>query len=142
VSWPRPTTPQSNVEVFRRAVEAYNRRDVEAFLEEFDPAVEWRALTQVMFGGESTVYRGHEGVREFMREVDEALAEVQVEYSEMHDLGERIVVIGRLRARGRASGAETESAIGWVVEFKGDRVVRMRDYLDPKEALEVAGLRE
>jgi hypothetical protein len=36
--------PRENVEVFRRAVEAYNRRDVDAFLEEFDPSVEWRSL--------------------------------------------------------------------------------------------------
>ncbi|HZA89991.1 MAG TPA: nuclear transport factor 2 family protein [Solirubrobacterales bacterium] len=86
------------------------------------------------------MHRGHEGIREFMREVDEALAEVQVEYSEIRDLGGRIVVIGRLRARGKVSGAETESPIGWVVEFQNGKVTRMRDYLDPKEALEAAGL--
>lgn len=88
------------------------------------------------------MYRGHEGIREFMREVDEALSEVQIELLEIRDLGERIVVIGRLRARGKASGAETESSIGWVVEFKDGRVTRMRDYLDPKAALGAAGLQE
>jgi hypothetical protein len=41
---------RANIEAFRRAIEAYNRRDVDAFLVEFDPAVEWRPLTQVMFG--------------------------------------------------------------------------------------------
>ena len=112
---------QENVEAFTRAVEAYNRRDVDAFIAVFDPAVEWRPLTQVVFGEQSTVYRGHEGVRKFMREVDEALSEVQIEDLDIKDLGERIVVIGHLRARGRASGAETESPIGWVVEFTGGR---------------------
>jgi ketosteroid isomerase-like protein len=76
-----------------------------------------------------------------MREVDEALAGVHVDCLEIRDLGERIVVIGRLRARGRASGAATESPIGWVVEFKNGKVTWMRDYLDPKEALAAAGLR-
>jgi uncharacterized protein len=133
---------QENVEVFQRAVEAYNRGDVDAFLEAFDPGLEWHPLIQVMFGGESRVYRGHEGIREFMREVDEALAEVQIQSVEIRDLGERLVVTARLRARGRASGAETASPIGWVAEFKDGRVTRMRDYLDPKEALEAAGLSE
>jgi ketosteroid isomerase-like protein len=133
---------QENVEAFRRGVEAYNRRDVGAFLELFEPGVEWHPLTQVMFGEEATVYRGHEGIRQFMREVDEALAEVQIEQLEIRDLGERLVVSGRLRARGRASGAETESPISWVVEFENSKVIRMRDYLDLKDALEAAGLSE
>jgi ketosteroid isomerase-like protein len=75
-----------------------------------------------------------------MRDVDEALAEVRIECSKIHDLGDRIVVVGRLRARGRASGAETESPIAWVVDFKDGKATRMRDYLDPNEALEAAGL--
>jgi ketosteroid isomerase-like protein len=74
-----------------------------------------------------------------MREVDEAFADVRVEFLEARDLGEHIVVVGHLRARGRASGAETDSPIAWVVEFANGRVVRMRDYLDPGEALEAAG---
>jgi ketosteroid isomerase-like protein len=130
---------RENVAAFKRALDAYNRRDVEAFVTEFDPAAEWQSLNLVMFGRESTVYRGHDGIRGFMREVDEAFADVRVEFLEARDLGEHIVVVGHLRARGRASGAETDSPIAWVVEFANGRVVRMRDYLDPGEALEAAG---
>jgi ketosteroid isomerase-like protein len=131
-----------HVEAFNRAVAAYNRRDIDAFVEAFDPEVEWHSLTQTMFGGEQSVYRGHRGIREGVQDMDEALAELQVECSEIQDLGERIVVIGRVRGRGRASGAQIESPINWVVEFGGGRVTRMRDYLDPKDALAAAGLRE
>jgi ketosteroid isomerase-like protein len=133
---------QENVEAFRRAIEAYNRRDIDAFLDAFDPAVEIHPLTLAMFGQEETVYRGHEGIRQFVGEVDEALAEVQIEQLEIRDLGERIVAGGHLRARGRASGAETESPISWLVDFKDGRVIRMRDFLDLKDALEAAGLPE
>jgi len=132
---------QENVEAFKRAVAAYNRRDIDAFVEEFDPEVEWHSLVQVMFGGEESVYRGHRGLREGVRDMDEALAELQVEYSEIRDLGERIVVLGRVHGRGRASGAEFESPLNWVVEIRGGRATRMRDYLDPEDALK-AGLRE
>ena len=133
---------QENVEAFKRAVAAYNRRDIDAFVEEFDPDVEWHSLAQVMFGGDESVHRGHRGLREGVREMDEVLVGLQVECLEIRDLGERIVVIGRVRGRGRASGAETESPLNWVVEFKGGRVTQMRDYLDPGGALEAAGLRE
>ncbi len=133
---------QENVEVFERAVAAYNRRDLDAFLEAFDPEVEWHALTQVMFGGEESVHRGHAGIRDGVREIHEVLAELQLGYSEIRDLGERIVVIGSVSGRGRASGAETEMPINWVVEFKDSKVIWMHDYVDRAEALEAAGLSE
>jgi ketosteroid isomerase-like protein len=131
-----------NVEAFRKGMEAYNRRDIDTFLEAFDPTVEIHPLTLAMFGQEATVYRGHEGIRQFVRDVDEVLPQIKVELLEIRDLGERIVAHGRLHARGRASRVKVESPISWVVEFRDDRVVRMRDYLDPKEALEAAGLAE
>jgi uncharacterized protein len=131
---------EENVEAFRTALEAYNRRDLDAFLDAFDPIVEIHPLTLAMFGQEATVYRGHEGLRRFIRDVDEVLPQLQVEPLEIRDLGERLVAVGRLHARGRASGAEVESPIGWIVEFSDGRVTRMRDYLDPNEALEAAGL--
>jgi ketosteroid isomerase-like protein len=65
-----------------------------------------------------------------------------MEVFEIRDLGEQIVAIGHIRARGHASGAEVESPGGWVVELKNGKAVRVREYLDPKEALEAAGLRE
>jgi|SRR5215216_6375986 len=133
---------QENVEAFTRALDAYNRRDVDAFLEIFDPMVETHPLNLAMFTQEATVYRGHSGIREFIRDVDEVLPEMQVEPLEIRDLGARIIARGRLHARGRASGAEIESPISWVVDFTNGRVIRMRDYLDFAEALEAAGLSE
>ena len=67
---------EENVEAFKRAVDAYNRREIDAFLEEFDPEAEWHSLTQVMFGGEQAVFRGREGIREGVRDIDDALADM------------------------------------------------------------------
>jgi hypothetical protein len=52
-----------NVDAVLRFIDAYNRRDVEAMLEDLDPAVEWRPAFPLSLG-EATVYRGHEGARE------------------------------------------------------------------------------
>ena len=133
---------QENVEVVRRVSDAYNRRDVEAMLDELHPEIEWHPWLQVQLGGGATVYRGHQGVREGIRDVEEAFSEIQAEQAEVRDLGERVVAIGHLRGRGKESGAVTESDIAWIVEFKSGKVIRVREYLDPQEALEAAGLQE
>ena len=133
---------QENVEIVRRVSDAYNRRDVGAMLDELHPEVEWHPWLQLQLGGEATVYRGHEGVRKGVREVEEAFSEIQAEQTEIRDLGERVVAIGHLRGRGSESGAITESAIAWIVEFKSGKVIRVREYLDPKKALEAVGLSE
>jgi len=53
-----------------------------------------------------------------------------------------MVAIGRLSARGTASGAETESPFGYVVEWRNGKATRVLSFLDPEEALEAAGPRE
>jgi uncharacterized protein len=133
---------EENVKTFKRAYEAGTRPDTEALLDELDPEVEWHAALPALLGGEATVYRGHEGVRDFMREFQEVFAERHMEFDEIRDLGDRLVAIGRLRNRGRASGAEVESPIAYVVDFKRGKVVLVRTYLDHHSALEAAGLSE
>src|SRR5688572_3853794 len=99
---------EENVETFQRAAEAFKRGDIEAILGELDPEVEWHPGMAAFLGGELTVYRGHEGYRELLRDLDEAFAEVDAEFSEIRDLGDRLLAIGHIRTRGKASGAVTE----------------------------------
>jgi hypothetical protein len=86
---------QENVEAFKRAMDAFNRGDVEAFLEENDPDVVMHLSLPAMFGGESTLYRGHDEWRAFYGDLTEAFAEFRIEISEIRDLGERTVAIGQ-----------------------------------------------
>ena len=106
---------EENVEAFKRGVAAWNRGDIDAALEMLDPEVEVHAVAPATLGGESTIYRGHEGARELFRDVQEAFPELQIEISEIRDLGERIVAIGHLHGRGKKSRAEVESPIAYVL---------------------------
>ena len=133
---------EENVEIVRRVSDAYNRRDVGAMLDELHPEVEWYPWLQLQLGGQATVYRGHQGVRKGVQELEEVFSEIQAEQTEIRDLDERVVAIGHLRGRGKESGAITESAIAWIVEFKGGKVIRVREFLDPEQALSAAGVRE
>jgi ketosteroid isomerase-like protein len=133
---------QENVEAFKRGSDAANRRDIEPLLAVVDPDVEWHPAMAALLSGEGTTYRGHEGVRDWLRDQEEAFAQSRIDYSEIRDLGERVVAIGRLRARGKESGAETDSPVAWVVEFKNGKVIQAKAYLDPEKALEAVGLSE
>ncbi len=133
---------QENVEAFKRFLDAYNRRDVEAMLEGLDPEVEYHAALPMLLGGEATVYRGHEGVRRLFGEIYDAFDEIHVWYSEVRDLGDRVVAIGHIRMRGKGSGAETESPAAVVIDNRDGKAVRVQTYLDPQEALDDTGLSE
>lgn len=133
---------QQNLESFKRAVAAWNRGDADAMLKEFDPELEWHGVFGVMFGGEVSVCRGRDELREYLRDVDEGFAERHVDYGEIRELGNRILAIGGVKARGRKSRVEIDSPYGILVEFRDGRVHRVRDYFDPAKALEAAGLSE
>jgi ketosteroid isomerase-like protein len=62
---------EENVEAFKRGIAAWNRGDIDATLEVFDPEVEWRPTFQRLLGGDTAVYRGRHGVREFLQDLDE-----------------------------------------------------------------------
>jgi ketosteroid isomerase-like protein len=133
---------QQDVDQVKRGAEAVNRRDIEALLEGLDPEVEWSPAFPVLLGGEARTYCGHDGVREMFRGFYEVLDEIHVEYSEIRDLGDLVVAVGRIRTRGKESGAPTESPFALVSDLKSGKAVRVRTYLDPQEALEAAGLPE
>jgi ketosteroid isomerase-like protein len=133
---------QRNVEAFKRGLEAGNRGDIETLLEELDPEVEWHSALHALLGGEQTVFRGHDGVRDMIGDLNEAFDEIQIEISEIRDLGDRLVAIGRTRTRGKASGVETDTPLAFVTEVKNGKTLLLRAYLDPKQALEAAGLAE
>jgi len=129
----------ANGEAFKRAIEAYNRRNVEALLRELDTEIEWRPVLPVVLGGDATVYRGHEGVRQLLRDLDEVLAERHLDFSEIREAGDQVVAIGSLRIRGKSSGALSESPFGCVAELKNGKLTRIQTHLDPSDALEHLG---
>ena len=105
---------EENVEQTNRAADAYNRRDVEAMLELLDPEVEWHSALSILLNGKAAVYRGHRGVREWFRELDEVLDEIHVEYTDIRDLGDRVIAIGHIRTRGKVGGVVTSPRSPWL----------------------------
>jgi ketosteroid isomerase-like protein len=59
----RRAMSRENVEAFRRALAAYNRREVEPMVEVTHPEIEWYPLSAEVEG--SLSFRGHEGLRQW-----------------------------------------------------------------------------
>jgi ketosteroid isomerase-like protein len=132
---------QENVEAFKRGIDASNRGDVEALLEELDPDIEWHSAMHALLGGDETLFRGHDGVRTLFRDVQESFSELHFTAAEIHDLGDRVLVIGSTRVRGKTSGAVSVTPIALVTEVKNGKARLLRTYRDADEAREAVGLR-
>jgi ketosteroid isomerase-like protein len=134
---------RENVEVVRRCVEAWQRDDFETFLSVIHPEVEWHTALERLVEGVASVYRGHEGMREFWTTYRSELEDFKVETQELRGLGDnRVLHLCHIRWRGPASGIELESPVGIVVTIRDGKVVRSMDHLSHDEALEAAGLSE
>jgi ketosteroid isomerase-like protein len=132
---------RDRIDVAKRMVDAYNRRDIDgAFAELVTPDVEWfPALTRALGGGG---YRGREGAERFIVDTSENWQELQNVAAEYRDLGDRVLVLGRLKGRGKGSGVPVDQQYVGIFDFRGDRIWRYRVYLDHAEGLREAGLSE
>jgi ketosteroid isomerase-like protein len=129
---------QENVETARGLFDAFNRRDIAALVEPLDADVEW---VPIMAALEGRVYRGHDGVKQWIDDLDEHWELFEVEAQEFRDLGDRVLALGCWRARGRVSGIGLDNEPGtWLLHFNSRQVVRLQTYTDRAEALEAAGL--
>ena len=134
---------QENLETIQRVQEAWNAEDLDAWLAEADPEVEWHTALEQALEGSGTIYRGHDGLRKGWDEYrGESWGGFMNQIQEIRDLGESVLVLGRLEVSGRTSGIESSQEFGQLVSFRAGKILRSQDFLTHAEALEAAGLSE
>ncbi len=131
---------RENVALVYLGAEAFNRRDLDAFLALTDPDVEFTSRLAELEGG--SPYRGHDGVRSWWENVFGIWSDVSAEIGEARDLGDVTVTRVRLRGHGIESDAPWEQMQWQVAEWREGKATRWRTFLSEAEALEAAGLRE
>src|SRR3954469_3675738 len=129
-----------NVEIVRRALEAYAGGDIEEMLRYVDPRGELHSA--IIGGAEGKVFRGHGGFRTWFAETTESFEELSTALTEYRDLGDRVLAFGHIHARGRGSGVEIDSPTGWVFTVREAKVLTAEGYLSAAGALAAAGLAE
>jgi uncharacterized protein len=128
---------EENVEVVRRAIDAYNRRDLTDVLAHIHGDIEWESG---LLG--TTPYRGRDGIRRMWEDVDIAWEAMKLVPRRFIDGGDVVVANCTLVAKGRTSGSPVEGPQIGVVDFEGGLIRRVRLFTDHAEALEAAGLSE
>jgi ketosteroid isomerase-like protein len=133
-------TSDDSVEVVRTAWEAWERGDMQAVFDFYDPAVEWdMSESEVPDMG---VFQGHDGVRRFFREWM-APSDDYYAHAEDFKLGsEGVLVRMRQGGRGKESGVDVEMPPLWqLYRLRAGRAVRVEIYRDEDRALQAAGCR-
>jgi len=126
----------------RLALEAYNRRDLDAFLTGFHPEFEvFPARAWVEAGLVEPSYRGPEGFREYVGVWDEVWGrDSPIRPVELVDVGDRFVILSEAPLRARASGVPLTGTFAIVTTLRDGLVIRQDEYWDHAEALSAVGL--
>jgi hypothetical protein len=130
---------EGNIELHRRAIEAYNAYDVEAFIAIADPSIEFHSLSSEIGG----VYRGHDGLRQFLVDIEDTWGgEARLEPEAYFDLGEHTLLLQVLHGRGKESGAEVAMPVANVMRWRDGRCVYIKVYTNREEAFRDLGVSE
>jgi ketosteroid isomerase-like protein len=127
---------RENVDTVRRLFDYWERGEWQASAELFDPAFE--AVFSARAFPDPGTYRGARATLDAWRGWLDAWEEFGLELEDTIPVGERVVVLNRLRGRGKASGIPVDSEVGCIFELDGGRIVRMV-FCDRQEALDAAG---
>ena len=117
--------------------EAWNAGDRERLAGMLAPEAEIRTMRAEL---ERHPYIGAEGFHQALKDFDEDWEYVRFEPTEVQERGDFVAVELRLHSKGKASGVELDVPIGWLWEFRGDRIVRLQSYSEPSDALRAAGI--
>jgi ketosteroid isomerase-like protein len=126
-----------NLEVAKRATDVLNRRDWDAFYGLITVDFEW--LPALPGAVEGDAYRGREGFAAYVRDVEETWEYLRAIAEEFRDLGDRILMLGRMEGQGRASGVRVDTPAAEVMDFRDGKLARNRVFLAHDEAVRAAG---
>jgi ketosteroid isomerase-like protein len=79
-------------------------------------------------------------VRQYVRDLDQTFESFEVDLDGLVGVGSLVLAVGRVHYRGKASGVELEASVGWVFRFRDGKVLYLRAFRDPEQALAAVGL--
>ncbi len=133
-----------DVELVREAFARWQAADYDRLLDLFLGNAASDVELYSRFGGFSgEPYRGHDGVRAWLADIQENFERFAPWQDGVREAGDdRVVAVGGISFRARESQVDMAERLGWVFEFRNGLLRRMMFYGSPAEALEAVGLRE
>jgi ketosteroid isomerase-like protein len=127
----------TDIEVVKASFAAFAARDLDAALALMDPDVELTAVTGEQ-AGRTEPYRGHEGMRQYFRDVATVWEELHLTPRDFRASGDLILVTGKVSARSRSR--TVTGSTGWIWRVRDGKVTYVRVY--PSAADAIAALEE
>ena len=126
---------QEDVERHYGAIDAINRRDLDALLALMDDEVEAVSRIVAVEGG----LHGHDGIRQWWENWFSAFPDYTIEVVEMDNFGD--VTVATLRALGRGAGSAVplEDKIWQASRWRRGKTIWWSTYYTREEALEAVG---
>jgi ketosteroid isomerase-like protein len=129
------TTMPTNVEIFQRVIEAFNRDGAEGVLpyytedaEVYDPDLP------------PGTYRGREAVGRVIEMLISGFDDVEILDFRLLPAGDRVVALLHTRRRSERGDLDVETREGHTITFRDGKITYWRLYVDQAEALQDAGL--
>ena len=126
---------EENVEMVRRASNAYAGGNSEEVLASLHPEIVYKPA-------EEAAVHGRDAVRASWERWEAEWDEVEMTSEEVIDAGDQVIQAILYRGRGRNTGIEVEGRFFQVYAFRDGKVVRWEEFSQRSEALEAAGLLE
>jgi ketosteroid isomerase-like protein len=128
---------QANLELVRRNNDAYNARDLTAYLDTVAESVTFHSRFSAM---DRVIYRGHDDLRRYFGELEEVWSRYEMCLERMVPVGDRVAALFHLYAVGRESELQLEERPGVVFTLEAGRIVQIDAYPTQAEALGAVGL--
>ncbi len=130
---------QENVELVRKATEAWDSGGVEATLQFYPEDVVWYPFPDSPDSVDG--FQGHDGIREVMRGWTDSFDEYSASSREFRDYGEKVVALGEMSGLIKASGMPVRQPLGMVAwDFRDGKIGRASFFPSWEEALEAVGV--
>jgi ketosteroid isomerase-like protein len=131
---------QENIELVCRAIDFFNRREIDRALESTHPDLEMDWSNSI--GPLKGVYRGRKEVLGFWQSFLEAWDEVRWDPQEIIEVDEaRLIVVNRVRMHGKHSGADVEATgvqLWTITDGKGRKVKLYQTKTDALEGVRLS----
>jgi ketosteroid isomerase-like protein len=133
---------QENVEIVRDAVVAFNRGDLDAWLDEYcTDDIDYRAVEGAL--DDHGPIHGKGAMRAYLQDWIDMFDDFKTELVELVDAGaDQVIAVLRNSGRARLSGVEADLTFAVVYALRDGKVARGREYWTKEQALEAAGLGE
>jgi ketosteroid isomerase-like protein len=128
---------EGDLELIRRVLEAWSRRDLDEFLSCFDPACEVVFSPNVPEPGP---FHGRDELRGWAEGFTSAWEQQKADIEEAESAQGDLYVLVRTTSHGAGSGIEDVATFPFVFTVRNGLITRWRGFVDGDEARQAAGL--